>query len=101
MRTLLIFIGIFTLLGTTSCGTYHYSGDRTGTNWSATEIAQAEREVNKVIDQIKPVFKRQTKDYLDCYLYKVMRNYQSFEAANNDQEGCTVLAEQCAAAIQL
>jgi len=100
MRTFIIYIGIFALLGTTSCGTYHYSGDRTGTNWSSVEISKAEKEMNKVMDQVKPLLKKDTKAYMDCYLYKVMRNYDSFEAADNDQEGCTVLAQQCMQSLQ-
>lgn len=95
MKSLLVLIGLVTFLGTTSCSTYHYTGDRTGSKWSEADIRTAEKEINRVKGEVKKLLKGDTKAYMDCYMYQIIHNYDNFHKANVDLEGCTRLAEKC------
>jgi hypothetical protein len=60
--------------------------------WSDEDKELARAEVNTV----DLSFLGDKKDkFVDCYLKKVEQNYESFDAANADEAGCTKLVEEC------
>jgi len=83
MYLALVIIGLVLV----SCG-----GSEKGA-WSDDDKELARAEVSTV----DLSFLGDKKDkYIDCYLNKVEQNYESFDAANGDEAGCTKLAEECA-----
>lgn len=63
-------------------------------NWTQEEIEKAEAELEKVDASLEP-FGDKKEDFKSCYLTKIMENYDNFNQANMDLEGCTALAETC------
>lgn len=64
-------------------------------NWSATDKEKANAAVAAIDSQLA-AFGDKKQDFIDCYLQKVEDNYNSFDEANVDLEGCSSLAESCA-----
>lgn len=63
--------------------------------WSDEDIEKAESEIEKVRESLEPMLGENTDAYIDCYLEKIMENYDNFDDANADFEGCESLAKEC------
>lgn len=62
-------------------------------NWSEADKRKFHQEMSKVKELDN--FKENKKDFIDCYFQKVEATYSSFFEADIDEEGLTVLAEDC------
>lgn len=63
-------------------------------NWTNDEIEKAKAELEKVDDQLA-AFGDQKEAFKECYLQKIIDNYDNFNQANVDLNGCSLLAEAC------
>lgn len=65
-------------------------------NWSEGDM----KELMKVMAELEGELTwlgEDTKTFLDCYVDKIVDNYDSFLAANVDGEGCEAISEECLA----
>lgn len=63
-------------------------------NWTNDEIEKAKAELEKVDDQLA-AFGDKKEAFKECYLQKIIDNYDNFNQANVDLNGCSMLAEAC------
>lgn len=70
-------------------------GTEFGDGWSDEDIERAEAEIEKVRESLEPMLGDNTDTYIDCYLEKIMMNYDNFDDANADFKGCEALAQEC------
>lgn len=64
-------------------------------NWNDSDVAKAQEAMASIDDQLA-AFGDKKEDFKNCYLDKVMTNYDSFADADADIDGCSALAETCA-----
>lgn len=75
------------------------SGDiSTKGNWNAAD-KQLANDAVAAIDEQLAAFGDKKQAFIDCYLQKVEANYASFAEADVDLDGCSALAESCAAEV--
>lgn len=67
-------------------------------NWNAADKEKANAAVAAIDDQLA-AFGDKKQAFIDCYLQKVEANYASFSDADVDLDGCSALAESCAAEV--
>lgn len=77
------------LVGMTACG----GGSKKGA-WSDADKDKAKEELKKIDDDLS-ILGDKKDAFIECYLKKVEENYDSFDAANKDEAGCSKLAEKC------
>lgn len=65
-------------------------------HWSDEDKERLAIEIEDARPEVEEVLGDQTDAYIACYLKTLEDNYENFEAANSDAEGCTYYAEQCA-----
>lgn len=79
-------LGLFVLA---SCG-----GSSKG-NWNEEDKTKAQEAVDKVKADLEVVLGDDAEKYIDCYLEKVENEYDNFDSADTDKEGCEKLAKEC------
>ena len=63
--------------------------------WNEEDKQRAQEEIAKIEGELTALGDKKD-DFINCYLEKVEDNYDNFEAADNDEPGCTKLATECA-----
>lgn len=89
MKKTFIAVAALALFVLASCG-----GSSKG-NWSEDDKAKAQEAVEEVKADLEVMLGEKAEDYINCYLEKVENEYDNFEAADSDREGCEKLAKEC------
>ena len=63
--------------------------------WNQTDRDRFNSEM-KAIDDELDVFGEYKQAFIDCYYDKVVNAYDNFRDADSDEDGCAILATQCA-----
>ena len=67
--------------------------------WNKKDKRKARKAVQDVRHEVEDILGNKTDAFILCYLGRVEAAYTNFKEADKDLEGCTILAEECAAGI--
>lgn len=111
MKNTLTHLAIFALLiGMASCGDKKSDDKKDDKNsekkteasakgkWSEDDLKKAMAAIKETEDELESLGEYK-QEYIDCYLSKIESNYDSFDDANLDYDGCFEIASECAESI--
>lgn len=69
--------------------------------WSKKDRRKADKAVNESYQELVGIFgEAKAIEFIECYIDKIENTYSSYQEADEDYEGCSLLAKACAETLE-